>query len=303
MKDAICGVIGSGPAGLAAAMSLARANIKTIVFSGDKFGGQIIDAEKINNCPGFKQNISGKKMIDMLYKQAYGYGADMVYKTVTKVNFNTNPFIVSTSDGDEKFFDVVIISTGKKANRLVMAEKFVGRGVSYCAVCDGQFFKNKDVCVVGGGDSALKAALFLSNLVKYVHIFVRRDVMRASLANQRLVLEQKNILIHKNTEIIHVNGEHCVTGVEILEDNIKKSMRIDGIFVMAGAVPATDVFEDYLNLDSEGYIVTDDKCRTNIDGVFAAGDVQSSTYKQVPIAIGNATTAALSALTFLQNNK
>ena len=119
MKDAICCVIGSGPAGLAAAMFMARANIKTVVFSGDKFGGQIIDADKINNCPGFKQNISGKKMIDMLYKQSYGYGADIVYKTVTKVNFNTNPFIVSTSDGDEKFFDVVIISTGKKSNRLV----------------------------------------------------------------------------------------------------------------------------------------------------------------------------------------
>ena len=303
MKGCVIGVLGSGPAGLAAAMSLARANVKTVVFTGDKFGGQIIDAVKINNCPGFEHNISGQKMIDILYDQAVYYGAEMVNKTVTKVNFNNKPLIVYTSDGEETFLDAVVITTGKKANRLPIAEKFVGRGVSYCAVCDGPFFKNKDVCVVGGGDSALKASLFLSPLVHSVHVFVRSNVMRASLINQRLVFEKHNIFIHRNAEIINVKGDDCVNGIKLLEDNVKKFMRMDGIFVMTGSVPVTDIFEDCLNLDSEGYIITDNKCRTNIAGVFAAGDVQSDTYKQVSIAIGNATTAALTALTFLQKNK
>ena len=300
MKNRTIAIIGSGPAGLSAAMILAQANVKTVVFAGDKLGGQIMDASKINNCPGFQQNISGKQMIDLFYNQAISSGADILHKEVFKVNFSSYPFVLFSSDDNENIFDAVIIATGKKTNRISMAEKFLGRGVSYCAVCDGQFFKNKEVCVVGGGDSALKAALFLSDIAKCVHLFVRKNIMRASLENQKFVSERYNIFIHKNCEIIRINGDDYVTGIDFLENKAEKSMFIDGIFFMTGAVPATDIFEEFLKLDSEGYIITDEKCRTNIAGVFAAGDVQSGSYKQVPVAIGNAITAALTTLIFLQ---
>ena len=295
-------IIGSGPAGLSAGISLGRSGFPSTIISGEKIGGQIIDAVKVDNCPGFKIGSTGKEIVDDLLNHVKVFNVNFINSNVISVDFKKYPFEIILKNGNTLSAEAVIVATGKTQNQLLIpnSEKYLGYGLSYCATCDGPFFKNQDVCVVGGGDNAVKSAMFLSDIAKNIHIFVRGRSMRASFENQQLLKTRKNIYIHFFTEIKKINGEKYIEDIDIIEEGIEKNMKINGIFVMIGSIPNTEIFENILTLDEQKYIITDNMCRTNINGVFAAGDVQAKVFKQFPIAVGNGTTAAMAALAFLK---
>lgn len=298
-------IIGSGVAGLSAGICLARVNLKVIIITGRKFGGQIIDAVRIDNCPGFEVGISGRDMVNNMFNHIKSLKDNVLFieKDVENIDFTKYPFNVELDNGDIETANAIIVATGKSQNKLNIddIDRYVGYGLSYCAVCDGPFYVNKKVCIVGGGDSAVKNAIFLADIAKEVHIFVRRNIMAATSYNKQLLKTKVNIFVHFNTEILKINGEKYVEDIDIVSNNVKSNMKVDGIFVMIGSSPNTDFLNNSIKLDEEGYIITDNICMTNIPGVFAAGDVQSNTYKQVPVAIGNGFTAAMSAFKFLMD--
>ena len=301
-------IIGSGPAGLTAAVYAARANLEPLVFEGSQPGGQLTITTDVENFPGFPDGIMGPELIEHMRKQAVRFGATCEYKTVDSVDLLSSPFTIRVKD--EKYTaDTVIISTGASARLLGLdsEKELMGYGVSACATCDGFFFKEKEVLVVGGGDSAAEEAIFLTKFASKVSIIHRRDELRASKIMQDRVFKNKNIEIMWNSSVEDISGtrDSGVTGATI-KDTVSgdtKKISCDGVFMAIGHIPNTSVFKGQLDLDDKGYIITKpDSTYTNIPGVFACGDVQDQTYRQAITAAGTGCMSAIDAERWLEEN-
>ena len=297
-------IIGSGPAGYTAAIYAARANLKPVMHTGLEPGGQLTTTNAVENFPGYPDGIMGPQMMEDLKKQAERFGTDIRMGIATSVDFSTYPLKVMIDETKEVLAETVIISTGASAKWLgIPSEKRLnGGGVSACAVCDGFFYRGKDVAIVGAGDTACEEALYLSKLTTKVHMIVRKDQMRASKIMQERVKKTSNIVIHWNSETDEILGDKVVTGVR-LKNNVtveKTEIPIEGFFVAIGHKPNSDIFKDYIKLDEQGYIITTPgSTKTNIEGVFACGDVQDKHFRQAITAAGTGCMAALEAERFL----
>ena len=295
-----CLIIGSGPAGYTAAVYAARANLKPVMITGMEPGGQLMQTTDVENYPGYPDGIMGPEMMEDFKKQAERFGTDIRFGLVTKADFSSKPFVITIDEKTEVTADAVIISTGATAKWLGLESetRLNGNGVSACAVCDGFFYKGLDVAVVGGGDTAAEEALYLSKLCPKVHLLVRRDEMRASKIMQQRVMDAENIHIHWHTETVEVLGENKVEAVKVVNNQTQETSEIpiEGFFVAIGHKPNTEIFLSALDHDDQGYLITKaDSTKTNIEGVYAAGDVQDKHYRQAVTAAGTGCMAALEA--------
>lgn len=295
-----CLIIGSGPAGYTAAIYAARANLKPVLYQGIQPGGQLTITTEVENYPGYADGVQGPEMMVHFEKQAHRMGADIRYGIATKVDFSSHPYKVEIDE--EKWIEAnaVIISTGASAKWLGLEseQRLNGFGVSACAVCDGFFFRNKEVAIVGAGDTAAEEALYLSKLCTTVHMFIRRDAMRASKVMQDRVLNSPNIKIYWNTDTEEVLGDKKVSGVRIKNNKSGEiqTIPVSGFFVAIGHQPNSEIFKGWLDMDEAGYIQTNPgSSRTNLEGVFASGDVQDKIYRQAVTAAGSGCMAALDA--------
>ena len=297
-------IIGSGPAGYTAAIYAARANMKPLLYQGIQPGGQLTITTEVENYPGYPDGIQGPEMMVHFEKQAARMGTDIRYGLATKVDFSGD--VKKVWIDDEKLIeaDAVIISTGASAKWLGIPseERLNGFGVSACAVCDGFFFKGKEVAIVGAGDTAAEEAHYLSKMCTTVHMFVRKEAMRASKVMQDRVINTPNIKIYFNTETDEILGEKKVEGVRILntKTNTKQDIPVSAFFVAIGHTPNSGIFKDYVTMDETGYILTEPgTTKTNVEGVFASGDVQDKNYRQAVTAAGSGCMAALDAERYL----
>ncbi|RYF98869.1 MAG: thioredoxin-disulfide reductase, partial [Chitinophagaceae bacterium] len=299
-----CLIIGSGPAGYTAAIYAARAGMKPVLYQGIQPGGQLTITTEVENYPGYKDGVQGPEMMIDFEKQAHRMGADIRFGLATKVDFSEVPFKVWIDE--EKLIEAesVIISTGASAKWLGLEseQRLNGFGVSACAVCDGFFFRGKEVAIVGAGDTAAEEALYLSKLCSTVHMVVRRDEMRASKIMQDRVLKTQNIKIYWNSETDEVLGENKVEKVRLknIVTGEKQEIPVSGFFVAIGHQPNSDIFKEWLDMDEAGYIKTiPGTSKTNIEGIFASGDVQDKIYRQAVTAAGSGCMAALDAERYL----
>ena len=308
MERVKCLIIGSGPAGYTAAIYASRANLNPVLYEGIQPGGQLTTTTEIDNFPGYPEGITGTEMMEDLKKQAQRFGTEVRYGIVTKVDFSNRPFVLEIDSEKQIEAETVIIATGATAKYLGLPseEKFRGQGVSACATCDGFFYRKKDVAVVGGGDTACEEATYLASLCNKVYMIVRRDVLRASKAMQERVLNTPNIEVLWNTNTKEILGdEFGVTGAALVNNRTGEESRIKihGFFLAIGHHPNSEVFKEYVQTNPEGYIITEGKSqKTNVPGVFAAGDVQDPTYRQAIAAAGSGCRAAMDAEKFLQEN-
>jgi len=299
-----CLIIGSGPAGYTAAIYAARANLKPVLYQGIQPGGQLTITTEVENYPGYPDGVQGPEMMVDFEKQATRMGADVRYGLATRVDFMEPPFKVWIDDEKLMVADTVIISTGASAKWLGLEseQRLNGYGVSACAVCDGFFFKGKEVAIVGAGDTAAEEALYLSKLCSKVHMLVRRDQMRASKIMQDRVLKAHNIEVHWNTATEEVLGDTKVEAVLVrnVKTNETSEIPISAFFVAIGHIPNSDIFKGWIEMDDSGYLITiPGTSKTNVDGVFAAGDVQDKHYRQAVTAAGSGCMAALDAEKYL----
>jgi thioredoxin reductase (NADPH) len=299
-----CLIIGSGPAGYTAAIYASRANLKPVLYQGIQPGGQLTITTEVENYPGYPEGIQGPEMMVDFEKQAKRMGADIRFGLATKVDFSGSLHKVWIDEEKEIHADSVIIATGASAKWLGLPseERLNGYGVSACAVCDGFFFRGKEVAIVGAGDTAAEEAHYLSKLCTTVHMFIRRDQMRASKVMQDRVLNTPNIKVYWNTDTDEILGEKSVTGVRIVNNKTgeKQEIPVSGFFVAIGHHPNADIFKTFLNLDEAGYIQTvPGTSKTNIAGVFACGDVQDKNYRQAVTAAGSGCMAAIDAERYL----
>ena len=296
-------IIGSGPAGLTAALYAARAELAPIVFAGGLAGGQLMITTDVENYPGFPGGIMGPELMDKFRAQAERFGAAIHNVDVTKVEFGRRPLRVWVDDVEHRA-EAVIVATGASAIWLGVEgeERLRGRGVSSCATCDGAFFKNKDLIVVGGGDTAMEEATFLTRFAATVTVVHRRDTLRASKIMQQRAAENPRISFVWNTIVESILGDGKVTGVRLRDTATGQTTEraCDGVFVAVGHRPNTELFEGQLDLDPRGYILSSDGTRTNVAGVFVAGDVQDHRYRQAVTAAGMGCRAAMDAEKYLE---
>lgn len=299
-----CLIIGSGPAGYTAAIYAARANLKPVLYQGIQPGGQLTITTEVENYPGYADGVQGPEMMVHFEKQAVRMGADIRFGLATKVDLSAQPYKVQIDEEKWLEADSVIIATGASAKWLGLEseQRLNGYGVSACAVCDGFFFRGKEVAIVGAGDTAAEEALYLSKLCSTVHMFIRKDAMRASKVMQERVLKTANIKIYWNTDTDEVIGEKNVRAVRIKNNKTgeKQEIPVSGFFVAIGHQPNSDIFKGWLEMDEAGYLKTvPGSSRTNVEGVFAAGDVQDKIYRQAVTAAGSGCMAALDAERYL----
>jgi len=303
-------ILGSGPAGLTAAIYAARAELKPVVIDGVQAGGQLMITTEVDNFPGYPDGVTGPEMMEQLKKQAERFGADIRFGIATDADFSGKLHKVTIDDKKRILADTVIIATGATAKYLGLEaeKKYSGSGVSACATCDGFFYRKKDVAVVGGGDTAAEEATYLAGLCNKVYLIVRRDVLRASKAMQDRVMNTKNIEVLWEHQTLDLFGDNGVEGALLVkkkgtpqEEMVK--IKIDGFFLAIGHTPNSDIFKKYLQTDEVGYIKTiPGTSKTNVPGVFAAGDVQDPTYRQAVTAAGSGCMAAIDAERYLADS-
>ena len=302
-------IIGSGPAGYTAAIYAARAMLKPTIVQGLQPGGQLTITTEVENYPGFGDVIQGPWLMEQMEQQAKNVGTNIVNDMITKVDFSSKPFTAESESGTTYTADTVIISTGAQARWLGLPseQRFQGYGVSSCATCDGFFFKEKEVAVIGGGNSAVEEALFLTNFASKVYLVHRRDALRSEKILQERLFKNKKISIIWNSELAEITGEENptnVTGIKLKStiDGTMTDLKVDGVFIAIGHDPATQIFKSQINMDDEGYIITEpDSTLTNINGVYAAGDVRDKTYRQAVTAAGMGCMAALEAEKYISS--
>ena len=295
-------IIGSGPAGWTAGIYAGRAQLAPLLITGSAPGGQMALTPEIENYPGFPQGISGQELTQLMQQQAERFGARVQMDEVTAVDLSTRPFKV-TAYGDEYEAQALIVTTGTSPSKLgVPGEaEFTGRGVSYCATCDGFFYQDRQVVVVGGGDAAVEEAIFLTKFATQVYVVHRRNRLRAEKVFQERAFRNEKIAFIWDTAVTEILGDGKVTGVRLknVKTDEESTLDADGVFVYVGAIPNTGFLEGQLELDDRGYIVTDRQCHTSVPGVFAAGDVQERVLKQVSTAVGSGAMAAMEAEKFI----
>lgn len=303
-----CLIIGSGPAGYTAAIYAGRAGLNPTLYAGLQMGGQLTQTTDIENFPGFPDGIDANEMMENFRKQAARFDADIRDGVITDVDFNQKPYVVTTDRGEKIEADTIIVATGASAKYLGLPdeEKYRGQGVSACATCDGFFYRKKVVAVVGGGDTACEEATYLANLCSKVYMIVRKPYLRASEIMKRRVEDNPKIEILYETNTLGLYGDNGVEGAHVVyrkgeADEKKYDLPIDGFFLAIGHKPNTDIFRGKLDMDEVGYIKTQgDTPRTNIEGVYAAGDCADPTYRQAVVAAGSGCKAALEAERYLQ---
>ena len=307
METIECLIIGSGPAGYTAAIYASRADLNPVLIQGLQPGGQLTTTNDVENYPGYPSGVTGPIMMEDFQKQAERFGTKMIFGTVTQVELSLQhggEHIITIDDKEKIKTKTVIIATGASAKYLGLEseKKFMGLGVSACAVCDGFFFKNQDVVVVGGGDSAAEEATYLAKLCKKVYLLVRKDSMRASQIMQKRVFETKNLEVLFNHETIEVLGDEKVNAIKVFDtkNDKEKIISANGFFLAIGHSPNTQIFKNQLEMDEVGYLITKaDSAKTNMPGVFACGDAQDSIYRQAITAAGSGCMAALDAERYL----
>ncbi len=304
MEEIKCLIIGSGPAGYTAAIYAARAGLTPVMYTGRQPGGQLMITTEVENYPGYPEGRTGPDMMDDFRRQAARFNTDIRYEMIEKVDFSGPVHKAWSESGHEIHAHTVIIATGASAKWLGIPgeERLQNAGVSACAVCDGFFFRGKEVVVVGGGDTAAEESTYLAKICSKVHLLVRRDEMRASKIMQERVMTKENLIVHWNTEAEEILGEDSVTGVRV-RNNISGETSViptSAFFVAIGHQPNTDIFNDWLRMDESGYLVTTPgSTKTNIPGVFAGGDAQDKVYRQAVTAAGTGCMAALDAERYL----
>lgn len=297
-------IIGSGPAGYTAAIYASRANMDPVLYTGPEPGGQLTITTDVENYPGYPDGIQGPEMMEHFKNQAIRFGTEVIFEMITKVDFTGPVHKIWTESGEEIQAHTVIIATGASAKWLGLEseQRLMNQGVSACAVCDGFFFRNQEVAIVGAGDTAAEEATYLAKLCTKVHMLVRRDEMRASKIMQERVLKTENIQIYWNTETEEVLGDSDVTGVRVKNNKTGETTEIPvtGFFVAIGHKPNTDIFKDWIDMEDSGYLLTTPgTAKTNIEGVFASGDAQDHVYRQAVTAAGTGCMAALDAERYL----
>lgn len=296
-------IIGSGPAGYTAAIYTSRANLRVLMLQGLESGGQLMITSDVENYPGFEAGILGPDLMERFETQAQRFGTEMIATDVTKVDFSHQPFTVCTAE-DTYQARSIVIATGASAKWLGLPneQRLQGRGVSGCATCDGPFFRNKEIAVVGGGDTAMEEALFLTKYASRVHLLHRRDTFRASKIMQHRVLHHEKITIHYNVAVEDVLGEGSIEGVVLrnLQTGVIETLAVQGFFVAIGHRPNTDIFKGVLEMDEVGYLKAHENTMSSIPGVFVAGDVADHQYRQAVTAAGDGCRAAIDAEHWLE---
>ena len=300
-------IIGSGPAGWTAGLYAARANLEPLLITGDDYGGQVSITYEVENYPGFPEGLSGPDLVEKFKEQAERFGCVVSYDHVTEIVVDEHPFTVRTAQGKEYLTNSLILCTGARPRFLQVPgeQELTGKGVSYCATCDGFFFRGKELVVVGGGDSALEEGLFLTKFATHVKILHRRDELRASKILQDRASANDKIEFVWNTVVTSINGNDkgVVAGVNTSDtvSGAAAEMATDGVFVYIGHIPNNDLYHGKLDLDEDGHLIADPLTRTNIPGVFAAGEIADKVFKQVATSVGQGCAAAMQAEKFLAN--
>jgi thioredoxin reductase (NADPH) len=291
-------IIGSGPAGLTAALYTARAALSPLVISGNQLGGQVSITSDVENYPGFPEPVAGPGLVEQMQKQAERFGARVVIDEVTRAELAGGPPFRLHTHGDEYEADAVVIATGSSPRRLAVPgeEPLIGRGVSFCATCDGFFFRGKDVVVVGGGDSALEEGLFLTKFATRVRIIHRRNELRAGETLKRRAAANEKVSFVWDSVVEEIRGQGKVEAVRIrnLKTDVSSELTTDGVFIFIGHYPNSELFKGQLTMDDRGYLISDKQMMTNVPGVFAAGEIQDPVYRQVASSVGQGCQAAMS---------
>ena len=295
-------IIGSGPAGFTAAIYAARAEMNPLIIAGQQLGGQVALSSEIENYPGFPELISGMDLYQLMQQQAERFGTRTEFDEVTDVDLSSHPFTVKTW-GEEYQTQTLIVATGTSPRKLGVGgeEELRGRGVSYCATCDGYFYKGKTVIVVGGGDAAVEEAMFLTKFAERVYLVHRRDRLRAETYMQTRLFNNEKIEVVWDSAVTEILGEEGVTGARLrnVKTQEESELNVDGVFVYIGDIPNSQFLAGQLELDQRGYIVTDRRAHASVEGVFAAGDVQESHLRQIATAVGSGARAAFEAERFI----
>jgi thioredoxin reductase (NADPH) len=295
-------IIGSGPAGLTAALYTARANLKPLLFTGNEIGGQVSITTEVENYPGFPEGLTGPELVEKFQKQASRFGARIEYAEVTEVDFDVQPFRVKSYDSEYQS-KAIIVATGASPRKLgVPGEiEFTGRGVSYCATCDGFFFRDKEIVIVGGGDSALEEGIFLTRFASRVRIIHRRDQLRAGYTLQERAERNEKIEFIWNTVVTEINGNGAVEVVQVKNVNTGQvsTLKTDGVFIYVGHYPNSGLFKGKLEMDEHGYLIADRRTRTSVPGVFAAGEIADPIFRQVISSAGDGCRAAMEVEKYL----